>query len=71
MVVDVSEALVKTTDDVEDKGAVSDVFAEIAKVLCHPLVVVAILSGRDITLLEGAELLVSVEGVGGMVAEKL
>jgi hypothetical protein len=71
VVVDVGEAPNKTTDDVEDEGAVDDVFAEIMKVLQHPLVAVAILSDREIILLEGAELLVSLEGAGGTVAKKL
>ncbi|XP_062229134.1 uncharacterized protein LOC133926962 [Phragmites australis] len=71
MEADGGEALVEASDDVEDEGVVSDVFAEVAEVLGHPLVAAAILGDGEISLLEGSKLLVGVEGAGGTIPEKL
>jgi hypothetical protein len=61
------EALVKTSDDVEDKRSVGDGLAKVAKILGKPFVATTVFGNRKVALGEGAELLVGVESTGGAV----
>jgi hypothetical protein len=56
------EPLVETPDDVEDERAVGDGLAEVAEVLCLALVEPAIVGDGEVTLTEGAEVGVGVQG---------
>jgi hypothetical protein len=61
------EALVKTSDDVENKNSAGDVLAKVAKILGKLFVSTVVFGNGKVALGEGAELLVGVEGMGGVV----
>jgi hypothetical protein len=65
------EPLVETPADVEDERAIGDGLAEVAEVLCLALVEPAIVDDREVTLTEGAEVGVGVQGAHGLVPEEL
>jgi hypothetical protein len=65
------EPLVETPIDVEDERAVGDGLAEVAEVLCLVLVEPAIVGDGEVTLTEGAEVSVGVQGACGLVPKEL
>ena len=65
------DAFVQPMDDVEDEGLLGDWLAEVTEILHHALEAAAVIDDGQITLGEGAELLVGVESIGCAVPEKL
>jgi hypothetical protein len=61
------EALVKTSDDVENKNSAGDVLAKVAKILGKLFVLTVVFDNGKVALGEGAKLLVVVEATSGVV----
>jgi hypothetical protein len=65
------EPAVETADNIEDEGAVGNKLTKVAEILRHALVLPVVVSDGEVTLAEGPEVSVGVQGVRGLIPKKL